>query len=443
MDQLLTRGSIRLKIIRFAIPIFVGYLFQQLYNTADSLIVGNYLGETALAAVSTNAPIIYIFVGFFMGFATGAGVVIARHIGADDPRQTTLAVHTTVAMGLVFSAILSIAGVMIIPTMLRWMGTPDDVFVESGKYLRVYFAGSTGLVMYNMLVGILQASGDSRHPLIYLIISSLVNVVLDVLFVAYLGMGVEGAAFATIISQFLSMTLAAVRLLRIDSSIRLSIKKVRFDRQNLVYIIRNGLPTAMQACVIDLSNILIQSYINSFGSLVMAGVGASAKLEGFVFLPVTSFSMAVTTFVSQNMGAKQYDRVKKGIRFGLVCSFAIIATMAMAMFVLDPQLVGLFNQNPEVIRYGMNRTRTCAFFYCMVGFSHVASAVMRGLGKPMTPMVIMLTCWCAVRILVLFTLGQMVHDIRLAFWIYPFTWTLSSTVYVVLLKKIHVDQLGG
>ena len=443
MDHRLTEGSIRRKIIGFAIPVFIGYLFQQLYNTADSLIVGNYLGENALAAVSSNAAFIYLFVGFFMGFATGAGVVIARHIGADDPHQTTLAVHTTVAMGLAFSVLVSVTGVAVTPTVLRWMGTPPEVFTESCKYLRIYFAGATGLVMYNMLVGILQASGDSRHPLIYLIISSLVNVVLDVLFVAYLGMGVEGAAFATIISQFLSMTLAAVRLLRIDSSIRVPIKKVRFDRQNLVYIIRNGLPTAMQACVIDLSNILIQSYINSFGSLVMAGVGASAKLEGFVFLPVTSFSMAVTTFVSQNMGAKQYDRVKKGIRFGLVCSFAIIAMMAAAMFVLAPQLVGLFNQNPEVIRYGMNRTRTCAFFYCMVGFSHVASAVMRGLGKPMTPMVIMLTCWCAVRILVLFTLGQMVHDIRLAFWIYPFTWTLSSSVYVVRLKKIQVDQLGG
>ena len=443
MDQLLTRGSIRRKIIGFAIPIFIGYLFQQLYNTADSLIVGNYLGENALAAVSANAAFIYMFVGFFMGFATGAGVVIARHIGADDPRQTTLAVHTTVAMGLVFSAIVSGVGVLITPTVLRWMGTPDEVFTESCKYLRVYFAGGTGLVMYNMLVGILQASGDSRHPLIYLVISSLVNVALDVLFVAYLHMGVEGAAFATVISQFLSMTLAAARLLRIDSTIRVSIRKIRFDRENLMYIIRNGLPTALQACVIDLSNILIQSYINSFGNLAMAGIGASTKLEGFAFLPVTAFSMAITTFVSQNMGAKEYDRVRKGIRFGLGCTIVIIEAMGVVLFLLSPQLVGFFNRNPEVIRFGMGRTRVCALFYCLVGFSHVASAVMRGLGKPMTPMVIMLTCWCAVRILVLFTVGQVLHDIRLAFWIYPFTWTLSSVAYIVLLKRIHVDQLGG
>ena len=443
MDQLMTQGSIRRKIIGFAIPIFIGYLFQQLYNTADSLIVGNYLGENALAAVSSNGAFIYLFVGFFMGFATGAGVVIARHIGANDPRQTSLAVHTTVAMGLAFSLVVSVVGMAITPAVLRWMGTPPEVFTESCKYLRIYFAGGTGLVMYNMLVGILQASGDSRHPLIYLVISSLVNVALDVLFVAGFRMGVEGAAYATIISQFLSMVLVAARLLRIDSSIRLDPRKVRFDRENLRFIIRNGLPTALQACVIDLSNLLIQSYINSFGGLAMAGIGASTKVEGFAFLPVTAFQMSLTTYVSQNMGAKKYDRVRQGIRFGLTCAIVIIELMGVALYLFAPQIVGLFNRNPEVIRFGRGRTQVCALFYCLVGFSHVASAVMRGLGKPVTPMVIMLTCWCAVRILVLFTLGQAVHDIRLAYWIYPFTWALSSAVYAVLLKRIHVDQLTG
>ncbi len=443
MDLRLTEGSIRKNIIGFAIPIFIGYLFQQLYNTADSLIVGNYLGENALAAVSSNAAFIFLFVGFFMGFATGAGVVIAHHIGADDPGQTARAVHTTVAMGLAFSALVSVVGVAITPAVLRWMGTPQEVFVESGKYLRVYFGGATGLVMYNMLVGILQASGDSRHPLAYLIISSLVNVALDVLFVAGMGMGVEGAAYATVISQFLSMFLVAARLMRTDSSIRVSFRKIRFDGENLRRIIRNGLPTAGQACVIDLSNMLIQSYINSFGNLAMAGIGASTKVEGFAFLPVTAFSMAVTTFVSQNMGARRYDRVRQGIRFGLTCTIVTIEALGLLLFVLSPQLVGLFNRNPNVVRFGMGRSRVCALFYCLVGFSHVASAVMRGLGKPMTPMIIMLSCWCAVRILVLFTVGQVWHDIRLAFWVYPFTWALSSIVYAILLRRIHVDRLAG
>ncbi len=443
MNQLLTEGSFRRRIIGFAVPIFIGYLFQQLYNTADSLIVGNYLGENALAAVSSNGAFIYLFVGFFMGFATGAGVVIARHIGAGDAHHTSLAVHTTVAMGLVFSAIVSVGGVLITPSVLRWMGTPPEVFTESSKYLKIYFAGGTGLVMYNILVGILQASGDSRHPLIYLIVSSLVNVALDVLFVAGFKMGVEGAAYATIISQFLSMVLVAVRLMRSDSAIRVDVRRIRFDGESLRFIVRNGLPTALQACVIDLSNLLIQSYINSFGGLAMAGIGASTKVEGFAFLPVTAFQMSLTTFVSQNMGAKQYDRVRQGIRFGLTCAIAIIELLGAVLFLLAPQIVGLFNRNPEVVAFGVGRARVCALFYCLVGFSHVASAVMRGLGKPVTPMVIMLTCWCAVRILVLFTLGQALHDIRLAYWIYPFTWALSSVVYAVLLKRIHVDRLSG
>ena len=443
MNQLLTEGSFRRRIIGFAVPIFIGYLFQQLYNTADSLIVGNYLGENALAAVSSNGAFIYLFVGFFMGFATGAGVVIARHIGAGDAHHTSLAVHTTVAMGLVFSAIVSVGGVLITPSVLRWMGTPPEVFTESSKYLKIYFAGGTGLVMYNILVGILQASGDSRHPLVYLIVSSLVNVALDVLFVAGFKMGVEGAAYATIISQFLSMVLVAVRLMRSDSAIRVDVRRIRFDGESLRFIVRNGLPTALQACVIDLSNLLIQSYINSFGGLAMAGIGASTKVEGFAFLPVTAFQMSLTTFVSQNMGAKQYDRVRRGIRFGLTCAIAIIELLGAVLFLLAPQIVGLFNRNPEVVAFGVGRARVCALFFCLVGFSHVASAVMRGLGKPVTPMVIMLTCWCAVRILVLFTLGQALHDIRLAYWIYPFTWALSSVVYAVLLKRIHVDQLSG
>ena len=442
MNHLLTEGSIRRGIIGFAIPVFVGYLFQQLYNTADSLIVGNYLGENALAAVSSNSAFIFLLIGFFMGFSTGAGVVIARHIGAKDEEQAQRAVHTAVAMGLGFSLLMSVVGVAISPVVLRWMGTPEEVFVESNKYLRVYFAGATGLVMYNMFVGILQASGDSRHPLAYLVISSLVNVALDLLFVAALGMGVEGAALATILSQFLSMLLAGARLMRVDSCIRFRPSRIGIDRKNLRDIVRNGLPTALQASVIDLSNLLIQSYINSFGNLAMAGIGASVKVEGFAFLPITAFSMAVTTFISQNMGARRFDRVRQGMRFGLLCSVGAIETIGAALFLAAPWLVGLFNQNPQVVAFGVGRTRVCALFYCLVGFSHVASAVMRGLGKPMAPMLIMLTCWCAVRILVLFTLGQAVHDIRLAYWIYPVTWTLSSVVYALLFKRLKVEELA-
>ena len=433
--NLMTEGSIRRKMLGFALPILAGYFFQQLYNTVDALIVGNYLDADALAAVTSTGSITYLMVGFTAGFATGAGIIAARHIGAQNPEETEKAVHTAVALGLFFSVVLTALGVWATPGILRLMGTPDTVFDRSCRYLQVYFAGASALIMYNMFVSILQASGESRYPLICLVASSLTNIVLDIVFISLFHMDVEGAAIATVISEILSMVLVGVKLLRSRESIRLQPRKIRMESHNLRYIIRYGFPTAMQGCVIDLSNMLIQSYINSFGRDAMAGIGASIKTEGFMFLPVTAFSMALTTFVSQNMGAKKTDRVREGARFGLLCTAGMLLTFGAIAYFLAPTLVSLFNSDPEIIRYGAGRTMTCAFFYCLCGFSHTASAVMRGLGKPMTPMLVMLICWCAVRVLVLFTLGQAVHDIRLIYWIYPFTWTLSTIVYLFEFRK--------
>ena len=436
--NLMTEGSIRRKMLGFALPILAGYFFQQLYNTVDALIVGNYLDADALAAVTSTGSITYLMVGFTAGFATGAGIIAARHIGAQNPEETEKAVHTAVALGLFFSVVLTALGVWATPGILRLMGTPDTVFDRSCRYLQVYFAGASALIMYNMFVSILQASGESRYPLICLVASSLTNIVLDIVFISLFHMDVEGAAIATVISEILSMVLVGTKLLRSRESIRLQPRKIRMESHNLRYIIRYGFPTAMQGCVIDLSNMLIQSYINSFGRDAMAGIGASQKAEGFMFLPVTAFSMALTTFVSQNMGAKKMDRVREGTRFGLLCTAGMLLIFGTAAFFLAPEVVSLFSSDPEIIRYGAGRTTTCAFFYCLCGFSHTASAVMRGLGKPMTPMLVMLICWCAVRVLVLFTVGQAVHDIRLIYWIYPFTWSLSTIVYLFSFRKQHV-----
>ena len=435
--NLMTEGNIRRKMLGFALPILAGYFFQQLYSTVDALIVGNYLDADALAAVTSTGSITYLMVGFTAGFATGAGIIAARHIGAQNLEETEKAVHTAVALGLFFSAVLTALGVLATPGILRLMGTPDTVFDRSCRYLQVYFAGASALIMYNMFVSILQASGESRFPLICLVASSLTNIVLDIVFISLFHMDVEGAAIATVISEILSMVLVGIRLLRSRESIRLQPRKIRMESNNLRYIIRYGFPTAMQGCVIDLSNMLIQSYINSFGRDAMAGIGASQKAEGFMFLPVTAFSMALTTFVSQNVGAKKTDRVREGTRFGLLCTAGMLLIFGTAAFFLAPEVVSLFSSDPEIIRYGAGRTTTCAFFYCLCGFSHTASAVMRGLGKPMTPMLVMLICWCAVRVLVLFTVGQAVHDIRLIYWIYPFTWSLSTIVYLFSFRKQH------
>ena len=434
----MTEGSIRRKILNFALPILAGYFFQQLYNTVDALIVGNYLDADALAAVTSIGSITYLLVGFTAGFATGAGIIVARHIGAGHAEDTKKAVHTAVALGMLLSLLLTAAGVWGTPGILRLMGTPDTVFDRSRRYLQVYFAGASALIMYNMFVSILQASGESRYPLLCLVASSLTNIVLDIVFISAFHMDVEGAAIATVLSEILSMVLVGVKLLRSRESIRLTPGSIRIDPHSLRYIVRYGFPTAMQGCVIDLSNMLIQSYINSFGRDAMAGIGASQKAEGFMFLPVTAFSMALTTFVSQNMGAEKSDRVREGTRFGLLCTAGMLLCFGVAAYFLAPSLVALFNNDPEIIRFGAGRTTVCAFFYCLCGFSHTASAVMRGLGKPMVPMLVMLICWCAVRVLVLFTVGQAIHEIWLIYWIYPFTWSLSTAVYLFSFRKHHI-----
>lgn len=433
-NAVMTEGSITKKIIFFAIPIFIGQLFQQLYNTVDSLIVGNLISSSALAAVSATGTLTFLVIGFFFGFSQGAGIIIAREIGAGNAERTSKAVHTAVAMGLFFSAAITTLGVGFSPFMLRLMGTPEEVLPEAVLYLRVYFMGCTGLIMYNTFVGILQASGDSRHPLMYLVISSMLNVVLDTVFIAVFKMGVDGAALATIISQFTSMFLSLRRLIKYDTIIKISLCKIRFDMPSLMGIVRFGFPTALQGSIIDISNILIQSYVNSFGKDAMAGVGAYSKLEGFAFLPVISFSMAMSTFISQNLGAGKKDRIKKGMRFGLLCTVLSIEAIGVIVFFLSPLLIKAFNSDAEVIYYGVARAKVASLFYCLLGFSNVTAAVMRGLGKPMAPMITMLVCWCAVRVAVFMTVGQIYHEFLLTCWIYPATWALSSLVYVILYR---------
>ena len=438
---LMTDGPVAKRIILFAIPVFIGQLFQQMYNTVDSLIVGNLVGDSALAAVTSVGSIVYLVVGFFMGFSMGAGVVIARDIGSGDERAVSRSVHTTVAMGLVATVLMTLLGVFGTPVILRWMDTPADVFNEAALYLRVYFAGSVGLVFYNLLVGILQASGDSRHPLYYLIFSSVLNAVLDYCFIRFFGMGVDGAALATIIGQFISALLVLRRLLKTDEAIRIVPSKIRFDMAKLGQIIHIGLPTALQACVIDLANMMIQAYINSFGKAAMAGIGAATKVEGFCFLPVNAFGMALSTFIAQNLGAGCKDRIRKGMTFALPAAVLAVFAAGTVIFFFSPALVGLFNQDPEVIYYGTLRGRVCGLFFCLCGFSHVSSAAMRGLGKPVVPTIVMLTCWCAVRVVTLMTIGQIYHNILLALWIYPITWTLSTIVYIFYMRHLRKQGL--
>lgn len=432
---LLTEGPIWQKMIAFAIPIFLGNLFQQLYNTADSLIVGNFVGSQALAAVSSSGNLIFLMVGFFNGIAMGAGVVIARYYGAKKFDMVEKAVHTLVAFGLVAGVSLMILGMTFTPHILRWMGTPKDVLPNSVLYFRVYFAGSLGFVMYNVFVGILQSVGDSRHPLIYLIFSSLLNVTLDLIFIAGFHMGVGAAALATIISQFASAILCLVRLLREKSAYRVVPAKIRFHGMILRQIISNGLPAGVQNSIIALANVVVQSNINAFGPDAMAGCGSYAKIEGFGFLPITCFAMALTTFISQNLGARKYDRAKRGALFGILCSITIAEIIGITINLLAPRLIGLFNDEPQVIQFGVTQAKTVTLFYFLLALSHCLAGIFRGAGRAIVPMLVMMICWCAVRITYITVAVKLVPVIQTVFWAYPLTWSLSSVIFLIYFFK--------
>ncbi len=437
--DLMTVGPVKQRIIRFAVPVFVGNLFQQLYNTVDSLIVGNFEGSTALAAVSSVGNLVFLLIGFFNGIAIGAGVVIAHYIGARKEKETGLAVHTAVAVGLVCSAVMTVVGVLLTPVFLQWMGTPDSVMPDAVSYLRIYFAGVVGLIMYNTFVGILQAAGDSRHPLYYLIFSSGINIVLDLVLIAGLHMGVAGAALATVISQVLSAILSMGRLMRTKEVYRLRLGSICLNGVMVSKIVKIGIPSGLQNSIIGLSNVVIQSYINSYGEMAMAGIGAYCKVEGFAFLPVTSFAMALTTFVSQNLGANEKERVGKGVHFGVLCGLILAELVGAVLFLFAPQLVAAFDRTPEVIAYGVARARVVTPFFFLCAYTHIMAAILRGAGHANVPMVIFLVCWCAIRIVIIAGVGMFVQDIAITYWVYPMTWGMSTAALWVYWHRKRGD----
>ena len=328
----LTQGSVAKGMLLFALPIFVSNLFQQLYNAADSLIVGNFLGGEALAAVGSSGSLIFLLTGFVNGVSLGAGVVVARYFGAKDWDRMRRTIHTTVALGLAAGVALTVVGVILTPQILRWMGTPADVLVNSISYFRMYFMGSIAVVMYNVGASILQSVGDSKSPMEYLITASIINIILDLILVGWLRFGVGAAAFATIASQTVSAILAFAKLMRSQEAWAVRWREVRFDGPSLKAVIVQGLPSGVQNSVISIANVIVQSNINSFGAQAMAGCGAYSKVEGFAFLPVTCFSMALATFVSQNVGAGQPDRVKKGMKFGSLCSVLMAEIVGLCIY---------------------------------------------------------------------------------------------------------------
>lgn len=431
----LTVGNPFLVIIKFAVPMMLSQVFQQLYNTADSLIVGRYLGTDRLAAVSSSGPLIFMMVSFYEGLFMGAGVLISRFFGERNEDGVSRAVHTDVAVGLISGAVLTTVGMLCTPVFLRWMNTDPDVLPLAIEYFRVYFAGSMALIIYNMSRGIMMAVGDSRRPLFYLVLSSILNVFLDVLFIRFFGWGVWAAAFATVISQTVSAVLCVIRLLKKGTVVSVDVRKIRIHPDMLKMIARYGLPSGIQNSVISIANIIVQSQINIFRKFAMAAYGCHAKIEGFAFLPITSFSMALTTFIGQNLGAKQYDRAKKGARYGILSAMVLAEIIGVIYYIAAPYAIGLFDSSSKVIAFGVRQARTVALFYGLLAVSHTIAAVCRGAGKAFVPMFVMLAVWCVFRIIYIIVVMHLFRDIGYVYAAYPVTWVISTVIYLIYYFK--------
>ena len=436
-NQSLTTGSIPGSILLFALPLFLGQLLQQFYNMADAWVIGNFASNDAFAAVSSGGSLTFLIIGFFNGIAVGGGVVISRYFGAKDQKNTQKAIHTALLFGILASLAATVAGLLLIPTLLRLMGTPEEVLPYSLQYFRVYFGGVSTIILYNMCMAIMQALGDSIRPLFYLFVSSVINVVLDLWFVAALHWGVTGAAVATVIAQGISAALCLVRMSKDKGEMtRLQWRLLRWDKDMMARIFRQGLPTGVQNAVISLGNVVIQTNINSFGSYAMSGLGAYSKIEGFAFLSVTAMSMTLPTLVSQNLGAGNIPRAKKGALFGCLTGMAAAELTGIVMFFFMPQLLSLFIDTPEAIAYGVLHARIDTLFYCMLALAHCSAGILRGCGKSTVPMVIMLGCWCVLRSVYVTLILKVIHEFRMICWAYPLTWTVSCVLFVFYLSRL-------
>lgn len=428
----MTRGPIAAQVLLFALPLMLGNIFQMLYNTVDSIVVGNFVGTQALAAVGSTTMIINMLVFFFNGFSIGAGVVIGRYFGARDMNHLHKAVETTMAATFVLCLLFTAVGLAGVKPMLRFMSTPEDVFGEATVYLRIYFAGLSGLLVYNMGSGILRAVGDTARPLFFLVLTSVLNIVLDLVFVLGFGMGIEGVALATILAQFVSAALTLVLLTRTQDIYRLSWGDLHIDGAILKGIFAVGLPAGIQSVITAFSNVFVQSYVNAFGSSCMAGWSCYNKLDQFIMLPMQSMAMASTTFVSQNMGAKQLKRANRGTVTTVALSVGITAAIAAALYLFAAPAVALFTNDPAVVKFGVLFLRANVFFLLFNCVNHVLAGALRGRGDSRGPMIIMIACFVAVRQLYLFVVTRFVANTPLLVGLgYPVGWVSCCIVELI------------
>ncbi|MCI6121160.1 MAG: MATE family efflux transporter [Lachnospiraceae bacterium] len=432
---IMTEGSIWKKLLMYSIPLILGNLFQQLYNTVDSIIVGNYIGSEALAAVGSSGSIINLLIGFCVGASAGAGVVIAQFFGAQDKEGVRKAVHTTLAIAIAAGVVMTVVGILLVPFLLRAMGTPEEVFGQAVTYLQVYFGGIFFSVIYNMSAGVLNAVGNSRRSLIYLMIAAVSNIFLDLLLVVVLKMGIVGAALATDISQLLSCIFILLFLTRSQEIYRVRLREIRFYERMPSKIIKIGLPTGIQHVVISFSNVLVQSSVNSFGAAAMAGFAAYIKIDGFNILPVMSFSTAATTFTGQNIGAGKYDRVKRGMYVSLAMGIIYTIATGILLLIFAPQVIGVFTDNQEVVTYGVYIMKFFCPFYWSLAILHVLSGTIRGTGHTLEPMLVILFSLCVFRVIWITAALSIAHQFSYVMVVYPLSWMVGMILILLYAWK--------
>ena len=439
-DVDMTQGNITKHLISFALPLLVGNIFQQLYNTVDTWVVGRYVSNEAYAAVGTVGPVVIMLIGFFMGLSTGAGVVISQYYGAKRHEDVSRTVHTAICMTLILGVIFTGVGLSMTPLMLRLMKTPENVMPQSTAYLSIYFSGILGLMLYNIGAGILRAVGDSKRPFYFLVFCAIMNTVLDLVFVLGFRMGVEGVALATILSQAMSAILVLITLLRTEECIKLEIRKLRPHWDMLKKIFRVGIPAALQMTITSFSNVFVQSYINFFGDNCMSGWTTYAKVDQLLFLPMQSIALASTTFVGQNLGCNQVERARKGVAQAMVLAVSSTIILMIPVMIFAPQIVAFFNNKEEVVYYGSLLLRWISPFYVLCCFNQIYSGALRGAGNSKAPMIIMLASFVAFRQLYLFIMSRVCNEVIPIAMSYPAGWLLSSSLTFIYFNKVRLGK---
>ncbi|MBE7042799.1 MAG: MATE family efflux transporter [Ruminococcaceae bacterium] len=435
-------GPILKKMVIYAIPIMLTQVFQLLFNAADLVVVGRFCGSISVGAIGATGSLTTLLVNLFIGLSVGASVVVAQNLGADNRQGVFRAVHTAIPLATICGVFLTIVGIVFSSSLLRIMGTPDKVLPLSSLYMKIYFCGMIPSLVYNFGAAILRAAGDSKGPLIYLTIAGVVNVLLNLFFVLVLDMNVAGVALATAISQLLSMVLVLIALMRRTDACRLDWKCLHLYKTSIFEICRIGLPAGVQSSLFAASNVLIQSSINSFGDVVMAGNAAAGNIEGITYTAMNAIYQATLSFVGQNTGAKKYDRVNRSLGAGLFLVIVVgLVTGGLTRMLGRPLLSIYITDSPQAIEYGIIRMNYVALFYLFCGMMDVTTGALRGLGRSFIPMVISLLGSCVFRIVWIFTVFAAHRTLETLYLCYPISWPITfmaqMTAYIIVMKKIQ------